>query len=88
MFTQISLRGAPCFVRAEHVAAIRAARPNETGASTVVLVSGAELASPFDPAQLCARLSGETAPFENLPAPTSEQRAVLHGLYERLSTSA
>lgn len=86
MFTQISLRGAPCFVRPEHVAAIRAARPNESGASTVVLVSGAELASPFDPAQLCARLTGEG--FDDLPAPNSEQRAVIAGLYERLNVTA
>lgn len=87
MFTQISLRGAPCFVRAEHVAAIRAARAGESGASTVVLVSGAELASPFDPAQLCARLTGEAVPFDDAP-PNSEQRAVIDGLYRRLEVMA
>lgn len=67
MFKQISLRGSPCFVRPEHVAAIRASRDGESGAATLILASGATLASPFDPAQLCARLSDEIPPppFDN-----------------------
>ncbi len=85
-FTQISLRGAPLFVRAEHVAAIRPARSGEAGESVLVLSCGTELASPFDAEQLCARFAG--APVEPLPAPNSEQRAVIAGLYERLNISA
>ena len=85
-FMQISLRGAPCYVRPEHVAAIRAARGGESGASTIVLSCGTELASPFDTEQLRARLTGE--PLEIERAPNSEQRAVIHGLYERLNATA
>lgn len=88
-FTQVSLRGAPCYVRAEHVAAIRAARPGESGAATLVLSCGAELSSPFDVEQLRVRLQNDGAveppPFDR---PSSEQSAVIHGLYERVDALA
>ncbi|MGE3583048.1 MAG: hypothetical protein AB7J28_16725 [Hyphomonadaceae bacterium] len=83
-FTQVSLRGSPLYVRPEHVAAIRPARQGEAGESILVLASGVELVSPFDPAQLCARLTqNEPPPFDE-PAPDSEQRALIDGLYRRL----
>lgn len=66
-FEQINLRGAPCYVRPAHVAAIRPARAGESGASTVVLSCGVELSSPFDVEQLRARLTRqppEPPPFD------------------------
>lgn len=90
MFKQISLRGSPCFVRPEHVAAVRASRDGESGAATIILASGQTLASPFDVEQLCARLCGQAPPpFDDEPAaPNSEQRAVIAGLYDRLNVTA
>lgn len=53
----VSVRGAPCFVNPAFVACVRAARGGESGASTILTSSGAELASPFPPERLVEMLA-------------------------------
>lgn len=91
-FIEMSRKGPPLFVRPEHVAAVRPPRAGEAGESVIVLVSGAELVCGYDAGHARARLSRDwpvdAPPFDTENAPNSEQRAVIHGLYDRLNATA